>query len=60
MFDNQTILVTGGTGRPDGSDTGFYVKPTLFSNVANDMTIAREEIFGPVVTIIPYTDVYSS
>ena len=54
--EEGATLVTGGTGRPDGSDTGFYVKPTLFSNVANDMTIAREEIFGPVVTIIPYTD----
>jgi aldehyde dehydrogenase (NAD+) len=49
-------LETGGPGRPDGIDTGFYVKPTLFSNVRNDMTIAREEIFGPVVTIIPYQD----
>lgn len=54
--EEGATLVTGGTGRPDGSDAGFYVKPTLFSNVANDMTIAREEIFGPVVTIIPYTD----
>ncbi len=49
-------LETGGTGRPDGVDTGFFVKPTLFSNTRNDMTIAREEIFGPVVTIIPYED----
>lgn len=49
-------LETGGTGRPDGVETGYYVKPTLFSHVANDMTIAREEIFGPVVTIIPYAD----
>ncbi|WP_448503233.1 aldehyde dehydrogenase family protein [Sphingomonas sp.] len=49
-------LEAGGPGRPDGMDRGFYVRPTLFSNVANDMTIAREEIFGPVVTIIPYED----
>jgi aldehyde dehydrogenase (NAD+) len=49
-------LETGGPGRPDGLDTGYFVKPTLFSNVRNDMTIAREEIFGPVVTIIPYDD----
>jgi aldehyde dehydrogenase (NAD+) len=49
-------LETGGPGRPDGVDTGYYVNPTLFSNVSNSMTIAREEIFGPVVTIIPYED----
>jgi len=49
-------LETGGPGRPDGIETGYFVKPTLFSNVRNDMTIAREEIFGPVVTIIPYAD----
>ena len=41
---------------PTGSDTGYFVKPTLFADVTNDMTIAREEIFGPVVTIIPYDD----
>jgi len=49
-------LVAGGPGRPPGLDKGFYVKPTVFSNVRNDMTIAREEIFGPVLCIIPYTD----
>nr|WP_294810659.1 aldehyde dehydrogenase family protein [uncultured Sphingomonas sp.] len=49
-------LEIGGLGRPDGIETGYFVKPTLFSNVRNDMTIAREEIFGPVVTIIPYED----
>ncbi|UUL81449.1 aldehyde dehydrogenase family protein [Sphingomonas qomolangmaensis] len=47
-------LEAGGPGRPEGIDTGYYVRPTLFSNVTNAMTIAREEIFGPVVTIIPY------
>ena len=49
-------LETGGPGRPDGMETGYYIKPTLFSGVSNDMTIAREEIFGPVITIIPYED----
>jgi aldehyde dehydrogenase (NAD+) len=49
-------LEAGGPGRPDGVETGYFVKPTLFSGVTNEMTIAREEIFGPVVTIIPYTD----
>jgi aldehyde dehydrogenase (NAD+) len=47
-------LVTGGAGRPDGLSKGYYVKPTIFSNVRNDMTIAREEIFGPVLCILPY------
>ena len=47
-------LVAGGAGRPDGLPTGYYVKPTIFSNVRNDMTIAREEIFGPVLCILPY------
>ncbi len=49
-------LVAGGPGRPDGLKTGFYVKPTVFANVTNDMTIAREEIFGPVLTILGYDD----
>ena len=47
-------LVTGGLGRPQGLDRGYYIRPTVFSNVRNDMTIAREEIFGPVLCIIPY------
>jgi len=47
-------LVTGGAGRPAGLDVGYYVKPTIFSNVNNAMTIAREEIFGPVLCILPY------
>jgi aldehyde dehydrogenase (NAD+) len=47
-------LVTGGPGRPEGLDHGYYVKPTVFANVRNDMTIAREEIFGPVLSILPY------
>lgn len=49
-------LEAGGPGRPDGVETGYFVRPTLFSGVTNEMTIAREEIFGPVVTIIPYAD----
>jgi aldehyde dehydrogenase (NAD+) len=48
-------IVTGG-GRPSGQDTGFYVEPTVFSGVRNDMRIAQEEIFGPVVVVIPYED----
>ena len=47
-------VVTGGAGRPEGLSKGYYVKPTIFSNVRNDMTIAREEIFGPVLCILPY------
>jgi aldehyde dehydrogenase (NAD+) len=55
-LDEGATLVSGGTGRPDGLDKGYYVKPTVFSDVSNDMTIAREEIFGPVLSIIPYDD----
>jgi aldehyde dehydrogenase (NAD+) len=47
-------LVTGGVGRPDGLNRGYYVRPTVFANVTNDMTIAQEEIFGPVLCILPY------
>ncbi|HEY1281268.1 MAG TPA: aldehyde dehydrogenase family protein [Acidimicrobiales bacterium] len=47
-------LVTGGADAPDGLDTGFFVKPTVFSDVTPDMTIAQEEIFGPVLSIMPY------
>ncbi len=49
-------LACGGTGRPDGLEKGYYVKPTVFTNVNNKMTIAREEIFGPVICLIPYKD----
>jgi aldehyde dehydrogenase (NAD+) len=48
--------VTGGPGRPEGLERGYYVRPTIFANVRNDMTIAREEIFGPVLSILPYRD----
>ncbi len=49
-------LVTGGLGKPEGLEAGNFVKPTLFANVRNDMTIAQEEIFGPVLVIITYRD----
>ncbi|MDX1405954.1 MAG: aldehyde dehydrogenase family protein [Woeseiaceae bacterium] len=55
-LDEGATLVAGGPGRPEGLDKGYFVKPTVFSNVRNDMTIAREEIFGPVLSIIPYKD----
>ena len=47
-------LVTGGLGKPEGRNKGYYVRPTIFANVNNDMTIAREEVFGPVLAILPY------
>ena len=47
-------LVIGGPGRPEGLDKGYFVQPTVFANVNNSMTIAREEIFGPVLAILPY------
>ena len=53
-IDEGAKLVTGGTGRPDHLPTGYYVKPTVFANVENNMTIAREEIFGPVIAILGY------
>ncbi|MBL7488829.1 aldehyde dehydrogenase family protein [Frankia sp. AgB1.9] len=56
-IDEGATLVAGGPGRPDGLTKGFYVRPTVFADVKNDMTIAREEIFGPVLTIIGYDSV---
>jgi aldehyde dehydrogenase (NAD+) len=53
-IDEGATLVTGGVGRPPGVNRGYYVRPTVFANVTNDMTIAREEIFGPVLAILPY------
>jgi aldehyde dehydrogenase (NAD+) len=50
-------LAVGGNGRPPGIERGWYVQPTVFANATNDMRIAREEIFGPVLTVIPYDDV---
>ncbi len=55
-IDEGATLVAGGTGKPEGLETGYFVKPTVFANVTNDMTIAREEIFGPVLSIIGYKD----
>jgi acyl-CoA reductase-like NAD-dependent aldehyde dehydrogenase len=58
-IDEGATLVTGGTGKPDvpeGYEDGYYTKPTVFANVSNSMTIAREEIFGPVLSIIGYAD----
>ena len=49
-------LIAGGLGRPDGVHKGYFVKPTVFADVRNDMTIAREEIFGPVLSILSYKD----
>ena len=56
-IDEGATLVAGGAGRPEGLDKGYYVKPTVFANVTNDMTIAREEIFGPVLSILGYDTV---
>jgi len=53
-IDEGATLVTGGTGLPDGLDKGYYVKPTVFGDVTPGMTIEREEIFGPVIALIPY------
>jgi aldehyde dehydrogenase (NAD+) len=55
-IDEGAKLVTGGTGRPDGFEKGWFVKPTIFAEVSNDMRIAQEEIFGPVLVIIPFND----
>jgi aldehyde dehydrogenase (NAD+) len=49
-------LVAGGPGRPEGFNRGYYVRPTVFADVSNDMTIAREEVFGPVLAMIPFED----
>ena len=53
-IDEGATLVTGGTGRPDGLEHGYFIKPTLFANVTNEMRIAQEEIFGPVLVLIGY------
>ena len=55
-IDEGAKLETGGVGRPDGLNSGYFVKPTIFSDVSNDMSIAQEEIFGPVLSLIPYAD----
>ena len=53
-IEEGATLIAGGLGRPEGFAKGYFVKPTVFANVNNDMTIAREEVFGPVLCIIPY------
>lgn len=53
-IEEGATVVTGGPGRPEGLDKGYFIKPTVFANVNNNMTIAREEIFGPVLCMIPY------
>jgi len=53
-MEEGATLAAGGPGRPEGLEQGYFVKPTVFANVTNDMTIAQEEIFGPVVSIIGY------
>ncbi len=55
-IDEGATLAAGGPGKPDGIDKGYFAKPTVFADVSNDMTIAREEIFGPVLSIIAYED----
>ncbi len=55
-IEEGATVAAGGVGRPEGFNRGYYVKPTVFANVSNDMTIAREEIFGPVLVVIPYED----
>jgi aldehyde dehydrogenase (NAD+) len=53
-IDEGAMLAAGGLGRPEGLNRGYYARPTVFGNVTRDMTIAREEIFGPVLSIIAY------
>jgi aldehyde dehydrogenase (NAD+) len=53
-IDEGATLAAGGTGRPPGLDSGYYVKPTVFGDVKHEMTVSREEIFGPVLSILPY------
>ncbi len=55
-IDEGARLLAGGPGKPDGFDTGWFVKPTVFADVTNEMRIAREEIFGPVLVVIPFDD----
>jgi aldehyde dehydrogenase (NAD+) len=55
-IDEGATLAAGGTGRPEGLGKGYFVKPTVFADVSNYMTVAREEIFGPVLSILPYGD----
>ncbi|MEY4251086.1 MAG: hypothetical protein RJA87_2719 [Pseudomonadota bacterium] len=56
-IDEGARLIAGGVGKPAGFERGYYVKPTIFADVTNQMTIAREEVFGPVLCLIPFADV---
>ncbi len=55
-LDEGARLVAGGLGKPQGLESGYFVRPTVFADVTNQMTIAREEVFGPVLVLIPYRD----
>ena len=55
-IEEGATLVAGGPGKPEGLNAGYFVKPTVFADVRNDMTIAQEEVFGPVLSILPYKD----
>lgn len=55
-IDEGVTLLTGGLGKPEGFETGWYTKPTIFADVTNDKRVAQEEIFGPVLVIIPFED----
>ena len=55
-IDEGAVVAAGGLGKPEGHETGYFVKPTVLANVTNDMTVAQEEIFGPVLSIIGYED----
>jgi aldehyde dehydrogenase (NAD+) len=55
-IDEGATLVAGGTDRPEGLNKGYFIKPTIFTDVSNNMRIAKEEIFGPVLSIIPFED----
>ncbi|MEM9515493.1 MAG: aldehyde dehydrogenase family protein [Actinomycetota bacterium] len=55
-IDEGAVVAAGGLGKPDGQDTGYFVKPTVLAEVTNDMTVAQEEIFGPVLSVIAYED----
>lgn len=56
-IDEGATLVTGGVGRPAGLNRGWFAQPTIFGDVQNEMTISKEEIFGPVLAILPYDSV---
>jgi aldehyde dehydrogenase (NAD+) len=55
-IDEGATVLVGGTGKPEGFEQGWYSKPTIFADVSNDMTIAQEEVFGPVLVMIPFED----